>query len=69
MEEDQLDLERGTLVVAVAVPPGACPVPKGMKGVVFEKKNAYGDGCGPMVRWFNGCACNVYEGWVEVIRS
>jgi hypothetical protein len=34
-----------------------------------EYQNAYGDDCGPMVRWFTGTACNVYDGDVELYQA
>lgn len=39
----------------------------GELGVVFRETNFHGDGGGPMVRWFSGGCCNVYEGEVEII--
>ncbi len=61
-----LTLSRGCVVKAIIdIDPGICPVPKGTLGVVFEDYDAYGDGSGPMVRWVNGYACNVYDGWCE----
>jgi hypothetical protein len=62
---DTENLKRGTLVVATGdLDPEGANVPKGTLGVVFEEANAYGDGGGPMVRWTNGGACNVYSDWV-----
>lgn len=64
------DLPRGAVVAAVSVPADVCDAKPGDLGVVFEPSNYYGDGGGPMVRWVrNGHACNVYEGWVEIIRA
>lgn len=42
-------------------------VKSGMTGVVFELKNAYGDGNGPMVEFENGSCGNVYDDDVEQI--
>lgn len=53
----------GWKVVALRDLPGiSSGVKKGMKGVVFELSNAYGDGAGPMVRFENGHCGNVYDG-------
>lgn len=53
----------GWKVVALRDLPGITPdIKKGMKGVVFELSNAYGDGGGPMVRFENGHCGNVYDG-------
>lgn len=59
-------LNRGDLVVAAKLldPEGAYVEP-GTKGVVFATTNAHEDGAGPMVRWFDGTACNIYEGDIE----
>lgn len=59
-------LERGTLVRALRHldKPGA-NVSIGERGVVFETSDFHEPGTGPMVRWFSGGACNVYEGDVE----
>ena len=62
-EQPRLDLSRGTLVEALRdLDPEGANVAKGTLGVVFEESNFYGDGCGPMVRWATGGACNVYHG-------
>lgn len=58
------NLERGDLVVAVR-DLTAVPVRKGTLGVVFEPADYYGDDAGPMVRWFTGEACNVYDNDVD----
>lgn len=61
-----LDLKRGTLVRAKRnLDPEGANVLVGCLGVVFEHADFYKDGCGPMVRWTSGGACNVYEGDVE----
>jgi len=59
-------LSRGDVVVAAKLldPEGAYVEP-GTKGVVFEMANHYHDSAGPMVRWFDGTACNIYEGDIE----
>ncbi len=59
-------MERGTRVVALRdLDPQGANVKRGTVGLVFEHTNAYGDGCGPMVRWASGGCCNVYPGDVE----
>lgn len=62
---DVKDLQRGDVVLAVQYL-AAADVHVGTLGVVFEEMNAYGDGGGPMVRFMNMCACNVYHG--QVVR-
>jgi hypothetical protein len=62
---DVKDLRRGDVVMAVKYL-DAADVHAGTLGVVFEETNAYGDGGGPMVRFMNMCACNVYHG--QVVR-
>lgn len=60
-------LQRGTVVIArKLLDPEGADVEPGTPGVVFEETDAYGDGAGPMVRWFTGTACNVYDGDVRV---
>lgn len=50
-------LIRGDIVVArQPVDPVAANAQVGDLGVVFEPANYYGDGGGPMVRWFSGGA-------------
>ena len=67
LEVEVRNLKRGDLVKATKfLDPEAARVEVGTLGVVFEETNAYGDGCGPMVRWFTGTACNVYEGDVAL---
>jgi len=58
-------LRRGDVVVAAKRLYAADVIP-GTMGVVFEEKDAHG---GPMVRWMNLCACNIYDGDVIVVRS
>lgn len=38
-------------------------------GVVFEETDHYGDGCDPIVRWFNMSVCNIYQGDVVKISG
>lgn len=55
-------LGRGDVVVArIHIDPEGANVRPGTMGVVFEVSNAYNDGNGPMVRWMNMGACNVYD--------
>jgi len=65
-----LSLFRGDVVVAIRHldQPGA-NVRRGTLGVVFEEANAYNDGGGPMVRWMNMGACNVYPGDIIKLLS
>lgn len=61
-------LRRGDLVQALRVcDEGVADAWPGCFGVVFEEANAYGDDGGPMVRWFTGGACNVYDGDVAKV--
>jgi len=62
------NLKRGTLVIS-NIHLNACNTPAGTLGVVFEETDAYGDGGGPMVRFVNDHACNVYEGDVSVVEQ
>lgn len=63
-------LVRGDVVIAVRHldKPGA-NVNIGVTGVVFETTNHYGDENGPMVRWMNMGACNVYNGDVMILKE
>jgi len=62
------DLKRGTLVKSLEdFDPKGANVKVGDLGVVFELSDHYKDGCGPMVRWVGGGACNIYAGIVEVV--
>jgi hypothetical protein len=64
------DLKIGTEVTALKdLDPEGANVKIGMKGKVFARKNEYNDGAGPMVKWSNGCVCNVYDGQVKIIRE
>jgi hypothetical protein len=62
------NLRRGTLVRSARYI-AACDTVKDTLGVVFEETDAYKDGAGPMVRWTDGHACNVYEGDVIVVSA
>lgn len=63
---DGFNLRRGTIVRAKRhLDPSVANVMIGTLGVVYEESNAYGDECGPMVRWFTGTTCNVYKEDVE----
>lgn len=57
------ELWRGNIVIAAKHldKPGA-DVRPGTMGVVFEETNYYNDGGGPMVKWMNMGACNIYPG-------
>jgi hypothetical protein len=56
-------LRRGDVVYAVRhIDPKGADVRPGTIGVVFEERNAFGDGAGPMVRWVNMGACNIADG-------
>ncbi len=63
-------LKPGDLVEAVDVPEDITrPHPQpGERGVCFGERNCYGDGNGPMVRFMNGGVCNVYDGWVRLVK-
>lgn len=61
-------LNRGDLVFAAHnLDPQGANVRAGEKGVVFEEADYHEMGTGPMVRWFSGGACNVYDGDVQVL--
>lgn len=76
---DTKKLQRGALVRALEdMDPEGANVPKGMLGVVFEtaadqqqERNVPADheGIGPLVRWFKGGVCNVYDGQVERVSN
>lgn len=68
---DTFSLKRGTLVRCDrdCLDPIGANVIKGTYGVVFEEYNAYKDKGGPMVRWFSGGMCNVYQGDVSVVTT
>jgi hypothetical protein len=59
------DLKPGDLIQAeVDLDPDGADVQAGTWGVVFGKENCYGDGAGPIVRWFTGeplGVCNIYK--------
>jgi len=64
------DLRRGTLVRAVKnVDPSGADAQKGDLGVVFEESQYHEPNSGPMVCWFHGGRCNVYEGDVEIVSK
>ena len=68
---DTEKLKRGDMVKAarnLPLFPGV-RVESGTLGVVFEPADYFGDDGGPMVRWFTGSACNVYEGDVVLPDS
>lgn len=61
-------LDRGTIVVAAKeLDPEGANVRAGEKGVVFEEAEYHEERTGPMVRWFSGGACNVYDGDVLIL--
>lgn len=61
-------LTRGDIVTALRdLDPEGANVTRGTKGVVFQPANFHEKNTGPMVRWFSGGACNVYDG--DVIRE
>lgn len=61
-------LVRGDIVTALKeLDPTGAKVPKGTKGVVFQPANFHEKETGPLVRWFTGGACNIYDG--DVIRE
>lgn len=63
-------LQRGDLVQATDdFDLGGANVKRGMYGVCFEEANHYGDGAGPMVRWFGGGVCNVYDGYCVAVPT
>lgn len=75
-------MRRGTVVRALRdLDPQGAAVHEGDLGVVFGEADCYGDGAGPIVRWFRvlrelppcrvglGGVCNVYDGDVEVIQE
>ncbi len=66
--KNSANLERGDLVVAIVDIPadGGGTIKKGTLGVVFEEADYYGDDGGPMVRWFSGEACDVYDEMVDL---
>lgn len=66
---DVMKLRRGTLVRALStIDPEGARVLRGEFGVVFEEAGYHEPNTGPMVRWFSGGACNVYDDDVEVVR-
>ena len=71
MEQTDVNkLRRGDVVIARChLDAEGANVRPGTIGVVFEETNAYGDGNGPMVRWLNLGACNIYNGDAEPLAS
>lgn len=66
----ELELKRGDVVIALRhLDFRGADVREGTIGVVFEEENYFNDGGGPMVRWMNMGACNVYEGEVQKIET
>lgn len=74
------EVPRGALVRCIGgqenydqpnVDPSGANVEPGTWGVVFmtrqDVRKIYGDNSGPMVRWSNGHACNVFAGDIEVV--
>jgi len=58
--------KRGDVVTARRhLDPEGADVRPGTQSVVFEEADAYGDGAGPMVRWMNMGACNIYDNDIE----
>lgn len=67
--KNSANLERGDLVVAIVDIPadgGGGTIKKGTLGVVFEEAGYYSDVEGPMVRWFTGEACDVFDEMVDL---
>lgn len=61
-------LNRGDLVFAATdLDPEGADVRRGEPGVVFEEAEYHERETGPMVRWFSGGACNVYDGDVRIL--
>lgn len=59
---------RGTLVRALeSLDPDGADVKKGELGVVFEEAEFHAKHEGPLVRWFSGGTCNVYENQTEEV--
>jgi predicted HAD superfamily Cof-like phosphohydrolase len=57
------NLRRGDNVVALKhLDPSGANAHINERGVVFQTEGYHEVGSGPMVRWANGGACNVYEG-------
>lgn len=61
------ELNVGDLVIAlIDLDPEGADVKTGELGVVFHEAEYHEPNTGPMVRWFSGGACNVYEGDVTL---
>ena len=68
MCEEVKKLKRGDMVIALEhLDKIGVDVRVGTIGVVFEEYNYYNDNGGPMVRWLNMGACNVYDGQVRKV--
>ncbi len=61
------NFRRGDLVEVVSIPDWVIPIAPGSRGVVFEEAGFHEPNTGPMVRFFDGSCCNVYENWVKAI--
>lgn len=60
--------DRGDLVVALKdLDPEGANVKRGTLGIVFQEAEYHEPNSGPMVRWFSGGMCNVYDGWTRNI--
>jgi len=61
------DLRRGDIVSSLReLDINGAKVRKGAKGVVYQPANFHESNSGPMVRWFDGGRCNVYDGDVAI---
>lgn len=61
---------RGTLVRALKhIDFFGADVPPETLGVVFEEAEFHESSSGPMVRWMNGGACNVYDGDTRIAEE
>lgn len=66
---DILTLKRGDVVVAIKhMDPSGANVRPGTQGVVFQPAGYHEADTGPMVRWANMGACNVYDGYVDLVK-
>lgn len=63
-------LRRGMIVMAKRqLDVVGANVRPGTLGVVFEEHDEFEQGAGPMVRWMNMGACNVYPGDVDILEG
>lgn len=61
---------RGDLVVSLEnFDPQGCNIKVGELGVVFQEAEFHEPDTGPMVRWFSGGMCNVYEGMTRPAKA